>query len=210
MPKPHSLLAFASYLAIPIVVIGGGIASILINPEWALGTADYPGNFRLLQRLSLGVMAASVGVGLVLWFACGYFLLKARQRSLGWLTLAAAGPPGLMLIAALADHAPRPDDRYQHFIRGLGWLGHGAVELAVFIAAWVFAFLLVMIKRDAMIWLESMTTGNSRDAIIAVQDASSGMWAFTEGLEQMYLAPLLFLLWPVTFNLVMRLFARHG
>lgn len=210
MPKPHYLLALASYLAIPIAVIGGGIASIMINPEWALGSADYPGNFRLLQRLSFGLLATGAALAVVLWFGCGYFLLKARQRALGWLVLAAAGPPGLMLIAALADPAPAPDDRQQQFVRSLGLFSRAAFESAVFIGAWVIAFVLVLAKRDAMIWLEAMTTGNSRDAIIAVQDASSGMWAFSEGLEQMYLAPLLVLLWPVAFNLLARLFARHG
>jgi hypothetical protein len=32
------------------------------------------------------------------------------------------------------------------------------------------------------------------------QDASGGMWAFSEGLEVIYLVVLIYLLWPILFN----------
>ena len=40
---------------------------------------------------------------------------------------------------------------------------------------------------------------------MANQNASSGMWAFSEGLEVMFLVALLYLFWPITFNIVGRL-----
>jgi hypothetical protein len=44
--------------------------------------------------------------------------------------------------------------------------------------------------------------------IIARQDESSGMYAFSDGLETMYLVVLIYLLWPMVFNLAGRLFKR--
>jgi hypothetical protein len=56
-----------------------------------------------------------------------------------------------------------------------------------------------------MILYESATTGSSTAQIIANQNASSGMWAFSEGLEVMFLVALLYLIWPIAFNIVGRL-----
>jgi hypothetical protein len=61
-----------------------------------------------------------------------------------------------------------------------------------------------------MIWYQSATTGVSTAQIIAIQDASSGMWAFGEGLEVMFFAILLYLLRPLLFNLVAGLTARQS
>jgi hypothetical protein len=58
-----------------------------------------------------------------------------------------------------------------------------------------------------MILYESATTGASTAQIIATQNASSGMWAFGEGLEVMFLVVLFYLLWPIVFNVVARLAA---
>jgi hypothetical protein len=41
--------------------------------------------------------------------------------------------------------------------------------------------------------------------IISQQNASSGMWAAGEGLEELYLLVFFYLLWPICFNVVGRL-----
>jgi hypothetical protein len=56
-----------------------------------------------------------------------------------------------------------------------------------------------------MIMYQSATTGISTAQIIDQQNASSGMWAFAEGMEVMYLVVLFYLFWPILFNLVGRL-----
>jgi len=61
--------------------------------------------------------------------------------------------------------------------------------------------LAVVLKRNLMIMYESATTGISIAQIIDRQNASSGMWAFDEGLEMMYMVVLLYLAWPMAFNI---------
>ena len=70
----------------------------------------------------------------------------------------------------------------------------------MFFSVWFLACSSVVVKREVMITLESLTTGTPVSAIIAQQTASSGMWAAGEGLEAMYLAALIYLLWPIIFN----------
>ena len=52
---------------------------------------------------------------------------------------------------------------------------------------------------------KSYTTGLSVEAIIEQQNASSGMWAFGELLETIFLVILFYLLWPICFNAASRL-----
>jgi hypothetical protein len=65
----------------------------------------------------------------------------------------------------------------------------------------------MVLKRNLMILYESATTGMSTSQIIASQNASSGMWAFTEGLEVMYMVVLLYLIRPTVFKIVGRVAA---
>jgi hypothetical protein len=58
-----------------------------------------------------------------------------------------------------------------------------------------------------MIRYEAATTGVSTAQIIDRQNASGGMWAFAEGNEVMYLVVLLYVLWPIVFNIVGRVAA---
>jgi len=67
---------------------------------------------------------------------------------------------------------------------------------------WVGAYQIMVLKRDLMIMYEAATTGVSTAQIINLQNASSGMWAFSEGLEVMFLVVLCYLLWPICFNVV--------
>jgi hypothetical protein len=69
---------------------------------------------------------------------------------------------------------------------------------------------MVVVKRELVTRYESFITGRSITDIIAEQDASSGMWAFSEGMQTMYLVVLLYLIWPILFNLVGRLFVSRS
>jgi hypothetical protein len=66
------------------------------------------------------------------------------------------------------------------------------------------AYQAMVLKRNLMIQYESATTGISTAQIIDRQTASSGMWAFAEGNEVMYMVVLLYLIWPIVFNIVAR------
>jgi hypothetical protein len=206
MLKRQYLLALICYLLIPVVVIVGAGAFRLIDPELARGRADYARDYRLLEMARLGAVAAAGGLTIVLWTACCGLVLRSRQRSLRWLALAAAGPFGLIGIAMLGDRAPAPGDRYQRFISTLKLYGRAPLEIALFVATWALAYELVVLQRELMIALESARTGMPAADIIAQQAASSGMWAAGEGMVELYLVTLLYLLWPVLFNLAGALF----
>ena len=60
-------------------------------------------------------------------------------------------------------------------------------------------------SNDLMIMIEAATTGISTAQIIDRQNASSGMYAFREGLEILFLVVLFYLLWPICFNVFGRL-----
>jgi len=209
MPKRHYVIALACYLAIPAVVIAGVGLSRLIDPEMARASADYARNFRLLKLAATGALMATAGLALALWASTCYLVLKSRQRSVLWLALAAAGPFGLMFIAILADRWPAPDDLYHQFIRKLKFYWRVPLEIAIFVSAWILAYQCVVLKRELLIRLESSSTGTPVETIIARQNASSGMYAFGEGLEAIYLVTLLYLLWPIFFNLVGQRFKRR-
>jgi hypothetical protein len=70
------------------------------------------------------------------------------------------------------------------------------------VVVWVGAYQAMVLKRELMIMYEAATTGTSRAQIINQQIASSGMWAFGESLEVLYLVVLFYLLWPICFNAV--------
>ena len=63
----------------------------------------------------------------------------------------------------------------------------------------------MVLKRDLMIMHEAAATGVSVAQIIDQQNASSGMWAFSEGNEVLYLVVLFYLLWPICFSAVCRM-----
>jgi len=206
MPKLRYVFALVCYLSIPAVVICGAGLFALIDPEMARGHADYARDYRLLDMARTGALCASAGLALVLWTSCCYLVLKSRRRSLRWLSLAAAGPVGFSVIAALEDRSPAPDDLYQQVIRNLKTYWRVPLEIGVFFSVWFVAYELVVLERELMIHFESLTTGTPVSAIIAQQSASSGMWAGGEMMEQFYLVPLIYLLWPVLFNFAGQLF----
>jgi hypothetical protein len=206
--KPHYIMALACYLAIPAVMIAGVGLSQLIDPEMARYSGDYTLYFKSLELVATAALMATTGLALVLWAASYYLVLKSRQRSVLWLALAAAGPFGFMFITMLADRSPAPDDLYQEFIRKLKLHWRVPLEIVMFVSAWVLAYQCVVLKRELLNRLESLSTGTPIEAIIARQTASSGMYAFGEGLEVIFLVTLLYLLWPIFFNLVGQAFKR--
>jgi hypothetical protein len=200
MPKGQYVLAIVCYVAIPVVVIAGAAAHIVIDPEIARGRADYVRTYQVLDLVRLGVLIAAAGLAGLLWIACCYLVLESRRRSRRWLALAVAGPFGFSLIAMLKDLAPSPADRYQRFIGGLKTYWRVAFELAMLVAIWTLTYEAVVLKRGLMIGLESFMTGTPASSIISQQTASSGMWAAGEAMEQLYLVVLVYLLWPIAFN----------
>ncbi|MDO8788505.1 MAG: hypothetical protein Q7J42_10595 [Sulfuritalea sp.] len=205
LPRRHYMLAIVCYLAIPVVMIAGAALASLIDPEMARSHADYARDYHLLELAKTGVVAATAILMLVLWAATCYLVLISRQRSLSWLVLAAAGPFGFIVIALLGDRSPVPGDMYQQFTRKLKLYWRIPLEIVLFLAVWLLAYQCVMLLRDLMIAWTSYRTGIPVASIVAEQNASSGMHAFGEALETFYLVPLVYLLWPVLFNLASRL-----
>jgi len=63
----------------------------------------------------------------------------------------------------------------------------------------------MVLKRNLMMLYEAATTGTYTAQIINQQNASSGIWVFSESLEVLFLVVLFYLLWPIGFNVVGRL-----
>jgi hypothetical protein len=205
--KKTYLLAVACYLAIPIVVMGGGFAAVIINPEWAIHTAHYTRNFHLLSAFKTLLMLGSFGLSAVLWLLMCYGLVRAKQRSRLWLACACLGPLGIAVLAALRDDDPAPGDAWQSFVSRLGRAARIAWETAFCLAAWTLSYQAMVLLRNVQILCQSLATGATVAQIVAQQNTMSGMYAFTEGNEVMYLVSLIYLFWPVAFNLFARL--RH-
>jgi hypothetical protein len=208
MIKKQTLLALLLLLLIPAVTVGAGILFSLINPEIAAGHPNYIRNWHMLHSLKMGVMYGSFATIIALYLIGCFLVVRSKQQSRLWLVLAPLGPLGFAVLSVLNDRVPSAADRYARFVRRLNaWLRVG-YELCSFILIWEFGWQIMILKRNLMIWYQSITTGVSTAQIIAVQDASSGMWAFGEGLEVIFFVILLYLLRPLLFNLVAGLTAR--
>jgi hypothetical protein len=136
-----------------------------------------------------------------------YLVIRSKEQSSWWLFFAALGPFGFAILAMLNDRAPAETDRYARFVRSLKKFVRVGYELCTFVIVWVLAYEAMVLKRNLMIMYESASTGMSTAQIIDRQNASSGMWAFAEGNEVMYLVVLFYLLWPIVFNIVGRVAA---
>src|SRR5689334_13124709 len=159
MLKRLYLLALVCYLAIPAVMICGAGAVQLIDPEMARGRATYVRDYQFLNLARTGALWAAAGLAGVLWVVCCYLVLESRRRSLRWLSLAAAGPLGFGVIAALEDRSPAPGDLYQRVITKLKPYWRVPLELAVFVGVWTLAYNVVVLGREVLIRLESARTG---------------------------------------------------
>jgi hypothetical protein len=205
--KRQSVAALILLLLIPAVLMLGGFLFSMINPEIAAGHANYARNFYLLSRLRVALFFGSGAVAAVLWVLVFLLAIRSKERSPWWMLLAALGPLGLAILATLNDRVPAETDRHARFVQNLNRSQRVAYEVCRFAAIWLLAYQAMVLKRNLMILYESATTGASPAQIIATQNASSGMWAFGEGLEVMFLVVLFYLLWPIAFNCVGRLAA---
>ena len=115
------------------------------------------------------------------------------------------GPFGLIILTMLGNNTPAPGDLYQQFVGRLRSYLRVAYELSFFVVVWIGAYQAMVFKRNLMITYEAAATGTSAAQIINQQNASSGMWAFSEGLEVLFLVNLFYLLWRICFDLIGRL-----
>lgn len=197
MARRYYVLALLALLLIPVATFVGAQVSFAINPEIAAGRPDYVRNFRLLTLAKDVLLWGTFLLDCGLWLLCCAFVLKAKARSLWWLSLAILGPFGLAALAILGDRGP---DRGDASRRSAGWkriLLRVAVESAFFVVVWIVAYQAMVIWRDFMIMRESLMTGVPVATIVDQQNASGGMWAFGEGMEVMFLVALLYALRPV-------------
>jgi hypothetical protein len=190
MIMKYHVLAMVLLVLIPAVTMVGAMASILIDPEIAVHYANYERNFRLLNQVKLGLILTAFAVDIGLSVLACFFLIKSKKQSYWLLPVCVLGPFGLIVLTIVRDNDPLPGDLYQRFVRSLKTGMRLAIELGLFALVWVGAFLSVVLIREVRIVAESAFTGTPRAQIVSVQLASSGMWAFTEGLETLALVVL--------------------
>jgi hypothetical protein len=201
MMKKQMAVALVLLMLIPVVFLLGGWLLNLINPESAAGHPNYVQNFYLLnlvKRASFFAMLALVGS---MWLAVCYLVIRSKERSPLWLFAAALGPLGFAILVMLNDRTAGETAPHERFVHNLNWFLRAGYEVCIFVIIWMAAYQAMVLKRDLMIKYEAYTTGVSTAQIIDVQNASSGMWAFGEGMEVMYLSVLLYLIWPAVFNI---------
>jgi hypothetical protein len=207
MIKKQWVWALVLFLLIPLVLKLGGTLFSLTNPESAAGHPNYAQNYHRLSQLQhMALWGSEAGVA-VLWLLVCLLVIRSKKRSPLWLFMAVLGPFGFAVLAMLNDRAPGEADSYARFVRNLNGFVRTGYELCIFVMIWVFAYEGMVFKRTLMIRHEAAATGMSVAQIIDQQNASSGMWAFAEGTEEMYLVVLLYLLWPIVFNIVGRVAA---
>jgi len=208
MIKKQWVAALVLLLLIPVVVMVGGMLFSLINPEIAAGHPNYVRNYHLLNLLRLSLFWASFACAAALWILACLLVIRSKKRSYLWLILAALGPIGFAVLAMLGDREPVETDRYTRFMRSMNGPMRIAYELGCFVVIWVLAYQAMVLKRNLMVAYEAATTGVSTAQIISVQNASSGMWAFGEGIEVMFLVVLFYALRPFVIRVVASVAAR--
>lgn len=202
MVNKNYVLAVISFLLIPAVSLLGGIMFSAINPEIATHTHDYVRNYRLLDLARNAFLLAALLVNIGLWLFTCFSLLKSKQQSYWWLLLAIFGPFGFIVLTILRDNTVDHWDLYRQFVRSINVYLRVAYELCAIFVVWNLAYELMVLKRNLMIKYEAATTEATIAQITNQRMASDGMWAFSEGLEVLYLVVLLYLFWPICFNLV--------
>lgn len=208
--KKQLVVALVLLLLIPLVLRLGGMLFSLINPEIAAGHPNYVRNYHLLNMLKMSFLFTSVAAAGVLWLLACLLVIRSKNRSYPWLLLAALGPFGFAILAMLNDRAPAETDRYSRFVRNLHGFVRGGYEICCFVLIWVLAYQAMVLNRHLIIQYQAVTTGVSTQQIIDIQNASSGMWAFAEGNEEMFLVALLYLLRPIVFGIVSHVIAMRS
>jgi hypothetical protein len=202
--KKQAVVPLVPLLLIPVVLALGGMLFSLINPEIATGHPNYVRNYHLLSLLRNISFLASGAAAVVLWLLVCFQVIRSKGRSYLWLFLATLGPLGFAVLVTLNDRDSTTINSHARFVRNMNWYLRAGYELCTFVIVWVLAYQTMVLKRILMIKYEAVTTGISTAQIIDRQNASSGMWAFAEGLEVMYLVVLLYLLRPIVFEIVRR------
>jgi hypothetical protein len=207
MMKKQTVVAFVLLLLIPVVLMLGGLLFSMINPEIAAGHANYARNYHLINLVKIMTMWGSGALVAMLWLLACFLVIRSKERSSLWLFFAALGPFGFAILAMLNERAPAETDRHARFVRSLNRFARVGYEVCTFVVIWLLAYQSMVLKRNLMIMYQSATTGISTSQIIATQNASSGMWAFAEGIEVMFMVVLFYLLRPIVFNIVGRVAA---
>lgn len=208
--KRQSVAALVLLLLIPLVCALGGVLFSLINPESAAGHPNYVRNFQLLTLLRITCWWAAIAVAGALWVLVCLLVIRAKKRSNWWLLLAVFGPFGLAVLAMLSDREPAPMDRHALFLNNLNAALHAGYAVCLFATILVVAYWGMVLNRTLMIRYQAATTGVSPAQILQQQNASSGMWAFAEGNEVLFLMAVLYLIWPMMFNFTSRWAATMG
>ena len=151
---------------------------------------------------------ATTGLTLGLGVATCYLVLKLRPRSVLWLALATTRPVGWMYSAKLADGSPAPDDLYQQFIRNLKLYWRILLEIAVFVSAWVLAYEWRSAQARTVDSIGILVDWNSRRDGRCSTECIQRHVRIWRRVGSDLLSPLLYLLWPIFFNLVGRCFKR--
>ena len=207
MMKKQTVVALVLLLLIPVVSMLGGLLFSMINPEIAAGHANYARNYHLLSLVKIMTMWGSGALVVMLWLLACFLVIRSKERSSLWLFFAALGPVGFAILAVLNERAPAETDRHARFVRSLNRFARVGYEVCAFVVIWLLAYQAMVLKRNLMIMYQSAITGISTSQIIATQNASSGMWAFAEGIEVMFMVVLFYLLRPIVFNIVGRVTA---
>jgi hypothetical protein len=202
--KKNYVIALAVFLAIPVVGLLGPLLTTVIDPEIAAHYPHYERNFRLLSMARHLIMLATLLTIIGLWILTCFFILKSKGRSYGWLLLAALGPFGFIALCLLKDSAPEQQDPEQRFVGRLNIFVRILYELLVIAVSFALASLIIDCLRELIIRYQAAKQGVSVAEIIQIQNASGGMWAFSEGLEFLFVFILLYLLWPICFYMIGR------
>lgn len=205
--KKQTFVALILLLLVPVVFRVGGFLFSSVNPEIAAGHPNYVRNYHYLDLVKHMFLWGPMLVVGILWLVVCFLVIRSKGRSSWWLLLAALGPFGFAVLVMLADRAPAKTDRHERFVRSLNWFVGTGYQACLFVAIWTVAEQAMVLKRNLTIMYESATTGMSSAQIIDIRNASSGMWAFAEGNEVIYMMVLFYLIWPILFNGVARVAA---
>jgi hypothetical protein len=188
--KKQMIVALTLLLLIPVVLMSGGFLSSLINPEIAAGHPNYARNYHLLNSVKVMMIFGSIAMTGVLWLVSCFLVIRSKERSAWWLFLAVLGPFGFAILAMLDDRENPRTDRHAQFVRGLNWVVRVGYEICTFAIIWLLAYQGMVVMRKLIVLYQAAKTGMSVAQIIDIQNASSGMWAFSEGLEVMFIVVL--------------------
>lgn len=184
---------------------GGTAVAFSINPESSAFGPFHVRNYWLLYDIRRVLLWTTPLTVLALWLLTCLFVVRAKARSYAWSALALFGPFGLIALTMLESKRVEGGALYDGRVRRRHWPLRALYQVVLLIVIVAAADQLIVLKRPLVIWWQSHVTGVPVEEIIQQQDASSGMWAFGEGLEMLFLVVLFYLLWPICFNAAGRL-----